>query len=233
VALRGSFAETEPEDLLQVLALGGRTGVLTVLDRGRATKLVLKAGQIVDAYDDSRRGEEAVFALLASHTGAFAFSAEEVPDEQTITRSVPAILLAAAQRMDDLVRARPLLGRPSARLRRTGAPGGGVGDDGLAADLLRLVDGRRSVGEVVAASDAEVPQAYAALAALVEQGLVTVVTADEEQSPLSTAAEGPDSEPAAEPGLQYGGSRPPQAEELLEVAQYLRRAVRCPAEGSG
>jgi hypothetical protein len=235
VALRGSFTETEPEDLLQVLALGNRTGVLTVLDRGRATKLVLNAGQVVDAYDGTRRGEEAVFALLAARTGSFAFSAEEVPAEQTITRTVPALLLSAAQRMDDLVRARPLLSRPSARLRRTEGSVAGPedDDDGLAAHLLGLVDGKRSIGEVVAASDMEVSQAYAALAVLVEQGVVAVVTAEEEESPLSREAVGSGSESMAEPTSRQGGLRPPRAEELREAAQYLRRVVRCSAEGSG
>lgn len=235
MALRGSLAETEPEDLLQVLALGGRTGILTVLDRGHATKLVLKDGQIIDAYDGARRGEEAVFALLASRSGTFAFSVEDVPAEQTITRTVPAILLTAAQRMDDLVRARPLLDRPSALLCRAEGSLDGVrhDDDGLAAHLLALVDGRRSVGEVVAASDLEVSQAYGALADLVERGILTVVTAEEEGSPLSREGGGPDAGPSAEPVPPRQSARAPGADELREVAEYLRRAVRCPAGGSG
>ena len=235
MALRGSFTETEPEDLLQVLALGGRTGILTVLDRGHTRKLVLKDGQIVDAYDGARRGEEAVFALLASRTGTFAFSVEDVPAEKTITRTVPAILLTAAQRMDDLVRARPLLDRPSALVCRAEGPADEVwqDDDGVAAHLLALVDGRRSVGEVVAASDMEVSQAYGALADLVERGILTVVTAEEEGSPLSREGGGPHAEPPAEPVLASRGARPPRADELREVVEYLRRAVRCPAGGSG
>jgi len=150
VALRGTFQETEPADLFQILALGGKTGVLTILHQGRAARLVFQNGDVIDAVDGALRGEEAVLALLAQRAGSFVFTPEAVPPERTIHRTVPALLLTAAQRTDDLARANGLLSKPSARVYVAEALGpeqlAGLGE--AAHQLLGLIEGRRSVGEV-------------------------------------------------------------------------------------
>ena len=74
MALRGTFGETDPEDVLQMLALGRKTGVLTVADARRTTRLIFQEGALVDAYDGLQRGEDAVVALLIARRGNFAFA---------------------------------------------------------------------------------------------------------------------------------------------------------------
>jgi len=227
VALRGTFTETDPEDLLQILALGGKTGVLTVLHQGRAARLVFEGGEIIDAVDGSRRGEEVVFSLLVSRAGSFVFTPESVATERTIHRRVPALLLSAAQRVDDLARANGLLSKPSARVYLPQAVNPEeVADFGeVGQKLLQYVDGRRSVGEIVSGADVDVSRAYAVLAGLLDRGVIGVVGAEDEDSPLLTGTV--DSRAAAPSAPLDGGgpTRPPKPEELREVADYLRRAA--------
>lgn len=235
MALRGTFEETEPSDLLQILALGGKTGALTVVDQGRATRLVFQSGDVIHAVDGARRGEEVVLSLLARRAGSFVFTAEPVCEERTIHRSVPALLLTAAQRVDDLTRANGLLRKPSARayVRET------LGAEQIESlpeverQLLGLIDGRRSVGEIVAGADAGVARAYAILAGLIERDIVAVVTAEDEGSPLSGSSEADDGRDAPSFAVAASGSRRPTAAELREVADHLRRAIGCLVEGGG
>ena len=235
MALRGTFSETEPQDLLQILALGGKTGVLTVSDQGRVTKVVFLDGEIIDAFDGAQRGEEAVFALLASRSGSFVFASEIVSGERTIHRNVPTLLLVAARRMDDLAHARDLLGRPTARVRRLREVGAqeSAGLDDAQRRLLELANGRCSVGEIVAASDLEVDTAYRALAALVEQEWVSLIAAEEEGSAFLSEIEEPVAVGVAGPGPVAAGNRRPTGAELQEIVTHLRQAARASAERSG
>jgi len=232
VALRGTFEETEPPDLLQILALGGKSGVLTVFHQGRTARLAFRGGDVVHAVDGARQGEEVVLSLLSQRAGSFVFTTEDVPEERTIDRSVPALLLSAAQRVDDLTRANGLLKRPSARVSVPET----VTPERLSElaegerELLGLIDGRRSVGEIVVATEAGVSRAYALLASLIERELVEVVPAAEEDSPL--LAGDPDDERLAA-AVAAVGARRPTAVELTEVAQYLRQAVGNPGAGGG
>jgi hypothetical protein len=230
VALRGSFTETEPGDLLQILSLGGKTGTLTVFEGDQTTKMAFRDGEIIDAFDGVRRGEEIVFAVLTLRAGSFTFGSEAVSAERTIHRTVPALLLAAARRADDMTRAKDLLARPSARVYLPQAIPAGELIEGAERQVLELVDGRRSVGEIAAASDLEASRAYAALASLLERGLVAVVTAQDDSSPLlggpmdaatdsSPDALGPDRD-----------IRPPTPDELREVIAHLQGAARCLVE---
>ena len=235
MALRGTLRDTYPEDLLQILALGGRTGILTVSDGRHASRLLFREGEIVDAFDEARRGEEAIFALLTSRTGSFAFTAEPVTSDRTIHRSVSAILITAARRMDDLARAQGLLGKPTARPYRvadTQAEASAELDEAQWR-MLGSVDGRRTVGEIIAAGGMGTDRAYGVLASLVERGLVGLATAADEGNPWVSDGEG---EPAAGPGgLGSAAADPRRAtpDDLREVAAHVRAAAGPPAERGG
>lgn len=227
MALRGTFDDTDPEDLLQILALSGRTGILSVADGDQTTKLVFKDGRIIDAFDGLQRGEDAVCALLLARCGVFTFTAEEVPEERTIDRTVTGILLAASQRVDDLTRARDMLRGPTARPHRTGADDAGEAE-GLTQRqraLLAKVDGARTVGEIVATSDLSLEEGYTVLADLAERGAIDVATAAQETSPLSEASGGAAGPREPDSPRGHSPSRPPTAGELREIADYLWNSV--------
>jgi len=226
LALRGSLSETDPEDVLQILAMGGKTGILRVLDSGHTTELVLEKGRIIDAFDEVHRGEDAVFGLLARRTGSFNFQAQEVAPERTIERDVQSILLSAARRLDGLAYAKKLLGQPTARPYVVDLPKADPAEltqtDRV---VLDLVDGKLTLGEIAAGSGLDWEDAYAALGHLVELGVVELATAQSEASPLSVDSAG---EPSADMGVtsrdavEVGAL--PSPDDIRAIIEYLRSA---------
>ncbi len=225
MALRGSLSETDPEDVLQILAMGGKTGILRVVDSGHTTELVLEKGRVIDAFDGVHRGEDAVFNLLARRSGSFNFQAQEVPAEHTIERDVQSILLSAARRLDGLAYAKELLGQPTARPYIADPE---KGDPSELTDahrtVLPLIDGRHTLGEIAAGSGLDWEDAYAALGHLVELGVVGLATAQSEASPL-TAGQGDGGalrglEGPATPAVE--AERLPSPDDIRQIIEYLQ-----------
>ncbi|MGQ9730683.1 MAG: DUF4388 domain-containing protein [Candidatus Zipacnadales bacterium] len=225
MALRGTFSDTEPEDVLQMLALGRKTGVLTVTDAHRTTRLIFEEGMIIDAYDGLLRGEDAVVTLLIARRGQFAFRAQPVPAERTVHRDVSAILLRAARQLDDAKRAKELMRHPTARVYRLEEMVEPNLLDEAERKLLGLVNDRRTVGELVAASGLSLERAYVSLASLAERGLIGVATAEEDadRPPAELLIS---EEPSDLPSTSADNSGPLAPEELREIALYLQTAVR-------
>lgn len=224
MALRGSLSETDPEDVLQILAMGGKTGILRVVDGGHTTELVLEKGRVIDAFDGVHRGEDAVFSLLARRSGSFNFQAQEVPAEHTIERDVQAILLSAARRLDGLAYAKELLGQPTARPYIADQE---KGDPSELADahraVLRLIDGRHTLGEIAAGSGLDWEDAYAALGHLVELGMVGLATAQSEASPLTAEGDGGALGGLEDPSTPVvEGEQSPSPDDIREIIEYLQ-----------
>ena len=222
MALRGSFADTEPEDLLQLLALGGKTGILAVTDGRRQASLVFSSGMIIDAWDGATRGAEVVYALLGERAGTFIFTPQEVAEERTIDRDVASLLLTGARDLDDLNLAHSLLSQPTARPRLVEGPEldlEPLGEKERA--VVALIDGTRTVGEIASGSGLSMRRVYLSLGHLVERGVVELVTATDEGSPLASGYEGP-ADGGREPAGPALEAMAPTSGEIREIVAYLR-----------
>lgn len=101
-SLRGSIALLPLVDLLQTLEAGRRSGVLDVRSNGRHATLWLRQGQPIDAqFDDGRRGEEAVYAMLRFDDGTFEVEFGDVTVPQRISTSLSGLLLEGLRRIDE------------------------------------------------------------------------------------------------------------------------------------
>lgn len=222
MALHGNFADTEPEDVLQILSLGRKTGVLSVMDGTRRAELVFRNGMITDACDGAVRGAEVVFSLLPNRSATFVFTSREVSEEQTIDCDVPSLLLAGARQLDNLTHAQALARQPTARPYLL--EGAVIELDRLVEPdrlVAQLIDGRRTLGEMAAGSGLGIKQTCVSIGRLVEEGLVALAAAADETSPLTggPGEAAPDQPPPMEP---TPGSRRPTASELHEIIAYLR-----------
>ncbi len=222
MALHGSFADTEPEDLLQILSLGRKTGVLSVVDGSRRADLVFQNGMVIDAFDSAKRGAEVVFSLLGARAGTFVFTPREVSGERTIDCDVPSLLLAGARQLDNLTHAQALARQPTARpYIIEGAPT--QPDHLVEADraIIQLIDGRRTLGEIASGSGLGIKQTCVSIGRLVEEGVVALAVAADEGSPLvGEIPETATDEVAPTEPLQ--GPQRPTAGELHEIIAYLR-----------
>ncbi|GAB4242007.1 MAG: hypothetical protein Kow00129_00190 [Thermoleophilia bacterium] len=113
--LKGDLKDFGLAELLQVLSLGKRSGVLELRGERTSGRLVLQKGSIVDAGcrpgpgEDSAqflRGEAAFFALMENTAGSFSFSMEAASEgrpavEQTISRPIDWLLIEAASQAED------------------------------------------------------------------------------------------------------------------------------------
>lgn len=106
----GSVTDLAVADLLQLLELSGKSGLLTVTNGGVAGQLWCSAGAIIDAECGPLSGELAVYRLLGWERGALVAELYETERERTIHCSTQQLLLEAARRKDECTRLRAALG---------------------------------------------------------------------------------------------------------------------------
>jgi CheY-like chemotaxis protein len=146
--VRGDLSQVPLIDLLQLLSMNRRTGVLSVTTSTGAGEVRMAEGEVLDAVYRRLEGEKALYRLLGESEGSFAF----VPGGTASLRRVEvgtAMLVMEAMRQFDEV----------ARLRAELAPGGDaliateLAADGdvskLVREIMQLLQAPHSVDEVL------------------------------------------------------------------------------------
>lgn len=198
--LRGNLQQMQVVDLLQLLMMSQRSGVLSVQTAMGTGELRLADGQVVDAVYRRLEGDKAFFRMLGQQQGQFVFVPGDVGARRMATPT-NALLMEAVRQMDEL-----------RELRRQIAPAGEVfvateppsaapspqplsGPEKLEREVLSALSVARGIDELcdeVAALDLDV---VAALSRLVEAGKVfalpmsslTAPFAPPEQTPVLRA----------------------------------------------
>lgn len=98
---RGELAEIPAFAVLQVLEMGGKTGVLTVVGDDGDARLWVANGAPVHAESPKQSGLEAAFELARWERGRFGFEPGAVAPRQSIDANVTEILLEASRRRDE------------------------------------------------------------------------------------------------------------------------------------
>jgi len=194
-ALHGSLRDLALADVLQLLDLGGRSGVLrlhhladdlhgAVLFVGGRVRGAAVARGLDDAEDAAARcgardTQEAVLALLGWRHGDFSFVLRETPDvpAQAPMLGVDSLLMEAARRADEWAQVADLVPNPEVALALAAGE-----DDGeplelspMAWALLGVVDGQRTVRQLAAALAVEPVAVARETRTLVRAGLVAVL----------------------------------------------------------
>jgi pSer/pThr/pTyr-binding forkhead associated (FHA) protein len=100
-ALHGRLEEIPTYAVLQMLEMGGKTGLLTLGGDDGPVRLWIAGGRPVHAEAAKTRGQEAAFAGLRLERGAFRFEAGSAPPETTLAASLTELLLEAARLGDE------------------------------------------------------------------------------------------------------------------------------------
>lgn len=101
MAFQGSLKELPLPDVIQLVAVSGKTGAFWIEDREERGKIYLRGGKIVHAEVGPLSGEEAVYELATWTEANFRFDGEDAPTESTIEQSNTSLLLEAARRIDE------------------------------------------------------------------------------------------------------------------------------------
>ena len=105
MAIRGNLSEASLPDVLQLLAMGNKTGSLTITVRQSGGTISFDGGRICHATVAGRNlgTEEAVFAMFKWNEGTFSFEPGIGPPHgvQLVSLNPQALLLEGARRVDE------------------------------------------------------------------------------------------------------------------------------------
>ncbi|WP_438025305.1 DUF4388 domain-containing protein [Sorangium sp. So ce233] len=103
---RGDLEQVPLVDLLQLLAMNRRSGVLGITTPAGAGELRLSAGEVIDAVYRRLEGEKALYRLLGERDGQFAFSPGEPTSVRRIIAPTSRLLMEALRQVDEVQRRR-------------------------------------------------------------------------------------------------------------------------------
>lgn len=104
--VRGHVEQVPLVDILQLLAMNRRSGVLTLTTESGAGELHLADGEVIDAAFRKLAGEKALYRMLGERAGHFAFTQGEPVSTRRIQSSTSMLLMEAMRQVDELARRR-------------------------------------------------------------------------------------------------------------------------------
>ena len=150
MSFQGSLNELPLADIVQLVAVSGKTGMFSMTRASEKGYVYLQAGQITHAKVGELEGDDAIYALALWSHGTFQFSPGVESDAHTITRSNTNLLLEAARRSDEwkiLSRKIPATDSVPTLVSRDGATGP-VTLTPIEWKVVTKTDGHRSIEDI-------------------------------------------------------------------------------------
>jgi len=186
----GSLSEMSVVDLLQTIDVSRKSGVLTlVADDGQEGMISFDSGAVINATVEDLVGEDAVYRHLLWREGTFDLEFRRVSlSERTVHRTTQALLMEGMRRLDEWSRLSELL-PPFDTLLEVDAE---VLREGLQEmpdeqnEMLRLIDGQRTIDEILLAHGGDHVEALRKVVDLYFEGMVREVGRDQGSIPVLT-----------------------------------------------
>ncbi len=174
-SLAGQLAEVDLTEVLQLIEMGRKTGMLVLRGEGETGQLYFREGEIVFARLDPWEGEDAYFTLLSWRSGDFTFAQQPVEVSDNIEVRGQELMMEGIRLLDEMAEARRRLPPPDTCL--VPAPCRGDPPPSLA-PLVRIFAGGRTIHEAVEASRRPVVRVLPRLADAVTAGFLVVEGAE-------------------------------------------------------
>ena len=103
-ALTGSLDRFSIGEVIQFLNSIRETGILDIVDDrvSAVHRLLVEGGEIIDAYNGNKRGEDAVQQIMRCEEGSFTFIRGDLPsNERVIEKSTMTLLMECYQHKDE------------------------------------------------------------------------------------------------------------------------------------
>lgn len=181
--LRGDLGQVPLVDLLQLLAMNRRTGVLTVSTMLGAGELRVADGEVLDAVYRRLEGEKALYRLLGEREGTFIFAPGSPPAVARVTKGTSALLMEAMRQKDEGDRLRVELGPTGTAYVSMGAV---QDEDGprLPGDVQGALTKALTIDELIDELPAPDLEILSTLKQLLDVGLVRRVDRNSAQAPI-------------------------------------------------
>ena len=175
VRFAGRVVDMPVVDVIQTIEVSRKSGVIQfVADRQRTAAIYFRDGKVIDAEAGTLQGEDAVYRLLTWSEGEFEVVFRTVRRREVITTSSQGLLMEGMRRLDEwsrlLEQLPPLSHRFEIDTDELASRLGEVPDNNN--PILRLVDGKRSLLEVIDASDFGDLECLQAISKLFFEGLL-------------------------------------------------------------
>lgn len=188
----GSLADISITDLIQTIHMAGKDATIGVTAEGLDSQIWCTAGAIVDAESGRLTGRAAVYRILSFDRGQFLADLRPTRRQRSIQASTQQLVLEAVHRKDELARLWPALGGANRRYRVVPGETKRTSVRPSELSVLALVDGTRSLRDMLRQSDLgdletlTILQQLVSSEQLVEAGVSVEV--EDSISPLSAVA---------------------------------------------
>lgn len=178
MALEGNLSDFGIADLFQLIGLGQRTGCLEIKGRSGNGEIYFENGFIVHARANTLEAENAVYDMFNWSEGKFIF----IPDKKSAKSSImwdwQNLILEAARRSDELIEARKGMPEENAVLAIVDAEDKSLDNIHLNNDdlkLLSLVNGIRTVKEIITKSNMDPSAAMKIMATMTNAKILETI----------------------------------------------------------
>jgi DNA-binding response OmpR family regulator len=171
----GRVADMPVVDVIQTIEVSRKSGVIQFNGgTNRQAAIYFRDGKVIDAEAGTLQGEDAVYRLLTWNDGEFEVEFRTVRRREAITTSSQGLLMEGMRRLDEwsrlLEQLPPLSHRFEIDAAELATRLGEIPDDNNR--LLRLFDGKRTLLEVIDASDFGDLECLQAISRLYFEGLL-------------------------------------------------------------
>lgn len=102
MGLQGNLQDFEITDILQLIYMGQKVGVLRIITENDEGEIYFDSGLVVHAKTQDKKGQSAIQTILRWTKGSFVFDPEgKMPEEKTIQLPVQNVILEAARQIDE------------------------------------------------------------------------------------------------------------------------------------
>ena len=189
--LHGTLEELPLADLIEMTAMGEKSGFLEILgsDGTRIGELAFRAGRLISARSGTLSGERAFYALLAAREGSFRFERRTHFDSEDFSLATASLLMEGMRRFDELPQLRDYMPADATVIARTDAA-----NDRTEVCVLAFVGpGSCAVGDVVTSAlisgESDEYDTLRALVRLEKAGVVGVVRREPDRRQAQASGE--------------------------------------------
>lgn len=179
--LLGTLTEISLMDLLQILRMNRRSGLLELEMEGQRGTLYISEGEILDAESGRFRGEKAFFRTLGWEGGKFEFRPQPVSVRPLIKRPGENLILEGLRQLDEVNKLRATLAPPDTHLqlvRRFDGPPERLKP--VTREILKLLEYFSSLEDILNQSAFLDLDLCTTIQTLVDRKIITVVAPPEE-----------------------------------------------------
>jgi hypothetical protein len=192
MGLDGNLEDFPLPDVLQLINMGSRTGLLIITTNDSSARIWFERGQAIHAEVGDLDGEKAVYETFNWREGRFTFETDAKTDLRTIELDCQNLIMEAVRRLDEWTKLRKVIPNSGYVVAFAASPGDKAGNITLQAHewkVLSLVDGELTVSTLAEKTGFSELKTTQIIHSLIDSGLLEVNAPDSKPAPPSEEKE--------------------------------------------